>query len=150
MSEAHATSDTLPVTSMAATLGMGAMGVLLIFGAAVQYNDPDPYSWAALYLAAAGVSFAALWLPEASKMPASVAAVAFIWAATLAPAVTRTSFPDLFQSWEMMSTEMEEGREFLGLLLIAAWTAYLAHRGRKARQRGARREDQSARARHDR
>ncbi len=76
-------------------------------------------------------------------MPASVAVVAFMWAATLAPAAARTSFPDLFKSWEMMNSEMEEGREFLGLLLVAAWTAYLAHRGRKARQRRAPREEQS-------
>ena len=133
--EAPTTSAGRSVASTAMTLSMGAMGVLFIFGAAVQYNDPDPFSWAALYLAAAGVSFAALWLPEAWKTPASVAVVAFIWAVTLTPAAARTSFPDLFQSWEMMSTEMEEGREFLGLLLIAAWTAYLAYRGRKARQR---------------
>lgn len=110
------------------------MGALFVFGAAVQYNDPDPYSWTALYLAAAGVSFAALWMPGAWKMAAAVATVAFIWAATLAPAATRTSFPELFQSWEMMSDGMEEGREFLGLLLIAAWTSYLAYRGRNTQR----------------
>lgn len=143
MPEARAMRDRLAVASKAATLGVGTMGVLFVLAAALQYNDPDPYAWAALYLAAAGVSFATLWLPDAWKMPASVAVVAFIWAATLAPAVTRTSFPDLFQSWEMMSTEMEEGREFLGLLLVGAWTAYLAQRGRKTRQRSAPREEQS-------
>ena len=135
--------DTRTVTSRTATLGVGTMGALLVLAAAVQYNDPDPYSWLALYLAGAGVSFAALWMPNAWKMPASVAAVAFIWAATLAPAAARTSFPELFQSWEMMSTEIEEGREFLGLLLVAAWTSYLAYRGRKAGHRSARREEQS-------
>jgi len=118
--------------SKAVTLGIGAMGALLVLGAAVQYNDPDPYSWAALYLAAAAVSFAALWIPPAWKISGVVAAVASIWAATLAPAAWRTSFPDLFRSWEMMSIEMEGGREFFGLLLVAAWTAYLAYRGRKA------------------
>lgn len=129
-----ATLETKAATpgSKAATLGIGAMGALLVLGAAVQYNDPDPYSWAALYLAAAAVSFAALWIPPAWKISGVVAAVASIWAATLAPAAWRTSFPDLFRSWEMMSIEMEEGREFFGLLLVAAWTAYLAYRGRKA------------------
>ena len=117
-------------------LGIGTMGVLLVLGAAVQYNDPDPYSWAALYLAAAGVSFAALWIPRAWKVSGTVAAVASIWAAILAPAALRTSFPDLFRSWEMMSIGMEAGREFLGLLLVATWTAYLTHRGRKARRGG--------------
>ena len=87
----------------------------LVFAAVVQYNDPDPYAWLVLYLAAAGVSFAALWFPDLWKIPAVVAVGAFVWAATLVPTVTQTSFPDLFQSWEMMSREMEEGREFLGL-----------------------------------
>lgn len=120
--------------STAATLGIGAMGLLLLFGAAVQYNDPDPYIWAALYLLAAGVSFAALRMPKAWKVSAAVATVAFLWAATLAPAATRTSFPELFQSWEMMGTAMEQGREFFGLLLVGAWTSYLAFRGRSAAQ----------------
>ncbi len=139
------TAEKVSVSSLAvgARLGVGAMGALFVFATAVQYNDPDPFAWAALYLAAAGVSFAALWLPDAWKMPATVAVVATVWAATLAPAATRTSFPDLFQSWEMMSSEMEEGREFVGLLLVAAWTAYLAHRGRRTRQRRAPREEQS-------
>ena len=135
--------SSLAIGAKAARLGVGAMGALFVFAAAVQYNDPDPFAWAALYLAAAGVSFAALWLPDAWNMPATVAVVATVWAATLAPAATRASFPDLFQSWEMMSSEMEEGRELVGLLLVAAWTAYLAHRGRRTRQRRAPREEQS-------
>ena len=135
--------SSLAIGAKAARLGVGAMGALFVFAAAVPYNDPDPFAWAALYLAAAGVSFAALWLPDAWNMPATVAVVATVWAATLAPAATRASFPDLFQSWEMMSSEMEEGRELVGLLLVAAWTAYLAHRGRRTRQRRAPREEQS-------
>ncbi len=106
------------------------MGVLLVVAAAMQYNDPDdPWPWIALYLAAAGVSFAALFSPRRPLIPAAVATVAVIWAATLAPAAARTSFPELFQSWEMMSTETEQGREMLGLLLVAAWTTFLAIRG---------------------
>ena len=143
MTAKNVSVSSLAIASQAARLGVGAMGALFVFAAAVQYNDPDPLAWAALYLAAAGVSFAALWLPAAWKMPATVAVVATVWAATLAPAAARASFPDLFQSWEMMSSEMEEGREFLGLLLVAASSAYLANRGRKARQRRAPREGQS-------
>ena len=134
MPEERTIPDTPTVVPKAATFGIGTMGALLVLSAAVQYNDPDPYAWLALYLAAAGVSFTALWRPAAWKMPAAVAVVAFVWAATLVPAAARTSFPDLFQSWEMMSREMEEGREFLGLLSVASWTTYLAHRGRKAQQ----------------
>ena len=130
----NAIPDTLEMPSKTAKLGVGTVGVLLVFAAVVQYNDPDPYAWLVLYLAAAGVSFAALWFPDLWKIPAVVAVGAFVWAATLVPTVTQTSFPDLFQSWEMMSREMEEGREFLGLLSVASWTTYLAHLGRKAQQ----------------
>ena len=134
MPEENAIPDTLEMPSKTAKLGVGTIGVLLVFAAVVQYNDPDPYAWLVLYLAAAGVSFAALWFPDLWKIPAVVAVGAFVWAATLVPTVTQTSFPDLFQSWEMMSREMEEGREFLGLLSVASWTTYLAHLGRKAQQ----------------
>ena len=134
MAEENAIPDTLEMPSKTAKLGVGTMGMLLVFAAVVQYNDPDPYAWLVLYLAAAGVSFAALWFPDLWKIPAVVAVGAFIWAATLVPTVTQTSFPDLFQSWEMMSREMEEGREFLGLLSVASWTTYLVHRGRKTQQ----------------
>ena len=134
MPEENTIPDTLAVPSKTAKFGIGTMGMFLVFSAAVQYNDPDPYAWLVLYLAAAGVSFAALWFPDLWKIPAVVAVGAFVWAATLVPTVTQTSFPDLFQSWEMMSREMEEGREFLGLLSVASWTTYLVHRGRKTQQ----------------
>ena len=134
MPEERTIPDTPTVVPKAATFGIGTMGALLVLSAAVQYNDPDPYAWLVLYLAAAGVSFAALWFPDLWKIPAVVAVGAFVWAATLVPTVTQTSFPDLFQSWEMMSREMEEGREFLGLLSVASWTTYLVHRGRKTQQ----------------
>ena len=130
----NAIPDTLEMPSKTAKLGVGSVGVLLVFAAVVQYNDPDPYAWLVLYLAAAGVSFAALWFPDLWKIPAVVAVGAFVWAATLVPTVTQTSFPDLFHSWEMLSRELEEGREFLGLLSVASWTSYLVHRGRKTQQ----------------
>ena len=130
----NAIPGTLEMPSKTAKFGVGTVGMLLVFAAVVQYNDPDPYAWLVLYLAAAGVSFATLWFPYLWKIPAVVAVGAFVWAATLVPTVTQTSFPDLFQSWEMMSREMEEGREFLGLLSVASWTTYLVHRGRKTQQ----------------
>ena len=129
---ARAVPEAPEARAKAATIGIATMAALLLFGAAVQYNDPDPFGWMALYLAAAGVSFAALRTPQPWPVPAAIAAVALVWAATLAPATARTSFPDLFRSWEMMSTEMEEGRELMGLLMVAAWTSYLAYRGRKS------------------
>ncbi|MBM52123.1 MAG: hypothetical protein CL485_03855, partial [Acidobacteria bacterium] len=57
MPEENAIPDTLEMPSKTAKLGVGTIGVLLVFAAVVQYNDPDPYAWLVLYLAAAGVSF---------------------------------------------------------------------------------------------
>ena len=124
--------DARNAPSKATTIAFGGMGALFVFAAAVQYNDPDPYLWALLYLASAGVSFASVRMPGAWKAAAAVAAVALIWAATLVPEVLRTSFPELFQSWAMMSKEMEEGREFVGLVMVAVWASYLVYRGRSA------------------
>ncbi len=120
-----------------ANLGIGAMGLLLLFGALVQYNDPDPWRWIVMYLIAAVATFSAILRPHAWKSAAVIAVIATVWCLALLPAAARTSFPDLFQSWEMMSTEMEEGRELGGLLLIAVWTGFLALRGRKISDRSA-------------
>ena len=111
--------------------GFAAMTLLFVFAAAVQYNDPDPWSWIALYLAAAGVTLTAVWRPGQWIPAAAVAVVSIVWALALAPAAARTSFPDLFQSWQMMSTEMEEGRELGGLILAAVWTGALALRAKR-------------------
>jgi hypothetical protein len=117
-------------SSATTRLSFVAMAALFVFAAAVQINDPDPWLWVALYIAAASVSLAALWRPSQAVPAMLVAAIAILWAATLVPAAARTSLPDLFQSWEMMSVEMEEGRELAGLTLVAAWTGYLALRAR--------------------
>ena len=50
---AHHKSAARGPASTTARLGIGAMGTLMVLSAAVQYNDPDPYPWIALYLAAA-------------------------------------------------------------------------------------------------
>lgn len=111
--------------------GFAAMTLLFVFAAAVQYNDPDPWSWIALYLAAAGVTLTAVWRPRQWIPAATVAAVSIVWAVALAPAAARTSLPDLLGSWQMMSTEMEEGRELGGLILAAVWTGALALRAKR-------------------
>ena len=48
MPKENAIPDTLTVSSKTAKLGIGTMGMLLVFAAVVQYNDPDPYAWLVL------------------------------------------------------------------------------------------------------
>ncbi|HEX8693799.1 MAG TPA: transmembrane 220 family protein [Longimicrobium sp.] len=103
------------------------MAALFVFAAAVQYNDPDPLRWMALYLAAA----AACGLAAAGRLPrwlpAAVGLAALAWAAALAPGVWGRVRPgDLFAEWEMANTAVEEARETGGLLIVAAWMLVLA------------------------
>ena len=95
------------------------LAVLFLFGAAVQYNDPDPLPWIAIYLAAAAVCLLAAFHRLPWLLAAVVAAIALVWALTLAPRV----FPDApfarpFVSWEMKNETVELAREMYGLLII--------------------------------
>jgi hypothetical protein len=101
-------------------------GLLFLLGAVVQYNDPDPLLWVAIYLAASLASFGRAMgrLPRA--VPAVVGLMALGWAATLAPQVLgRGEFTSMFGAWEMANTDIEMSREFWGLIMIAAWMAVL-------------------------
>lgn len=105
----------------------GLMGVLFLFAVAVQYNDPDPLRWMAIY----GVAALACWLSLRGRlprwMPVVIGLVALAWAATLAPGVVgRVAFKDLFESYAMKSEPVEEAREMGGLLIVTAWMAVLA------------------------
>ena len=111
------------------------LGLLFLLGAAVQYNDPDPFSWVVIYLAASLASFvrAIGRLPRA--VPAVVGLCAFAWAATLAPHVLgRAEFTSMFGAWEMANTSIETSREFWGLILIAGWMAALTAFPRPSRE----------------
>jgi hypothetical protein len=60
-------------------------------------------------------------------VPALVAVVALTWAGTIAPrALGRIPLGDMFKSWEMKDTTIEENREMFGLLIVAAWMIVLA------------------------
>ena len=102
------------------------MAVLFAFAAAVQYNDPDPLQWMAMY----GLAMLACGLARAGRLPRLLTALAglgaLVWAGTLAPGVVeRVSLGELFQSYGMLSTAVEEGREMGGLLIVAAWMGVL-------------------------
>jgi len=102
------------------------MAVLFAFAAALQYNDPDPLRWMAMY----GPAMLACGLGLAGRLPRLLPALAglgaLVWAGTLAPGVVgRVSVGELFQSYGMLSTAVEEGREMGGLLIVSAWMGVL-------------------------
>jgi hypothetical protein len=102
------------------------------FSVVVQYNDPDPIQWMSIYGAAAVISGWAAARTLRPAIPAAVAAVALIWAATLAPSVARQlpSLIDLTSSIKMMAPGVEETREAGGLLFVASWMIAVAWRNR--------------------
>jgi transmembrane protein TMEM220 len=113
------------------------MLLAFLFSAAVQYNDPDPVRWMAIYGAAAAICAAELRRRTRLGYPALVGAIALAWAASIAPRVLGVvRFSAMFAEFEMKNAGVEESREMYGLLIVAAWMAAVAV---AARLRSARR-----------
>ena len=103
------------------------MAALFLFAAAVQYNDPDPLRWMAIYGLAALACALSLLRRLRRLVPVLVGLGAGAWAGALAPGVIgRVSVGELFQSYGMMSETVEEAREMGGLLIVAVWMGLLA------------------------
>lgn len=108
--------------------------LLLMFTASVivQFNDPDPFVWMAMWGAAALATGLALAGRSRWWIPAAVGVIALVWAATIAPRVVgQVPFKDMFGAFEMKSTGIEESREMYGLLMIAGWMLVLTIRARR-------------------
>lgn len=104
----------------------GFMAILFVFAAILQYNDPDPLRWMAIYLSAAGVFV--LYIVDRLRwpIPLIIGLIALTWAGTLAWRVWgRVSISELFAAWEMANPVVEEAREMSGLLIVAFSMALL-------------------------
>ena len=107
--------------------GVGVfMCALFVFAAVLQYNDPDPLQWMAIYLSAAAVSALDFVGRLRWYFAAIIGSVALVWAGVLAAEVWGlVRFSELFSAWEMKNPTIEEGREMYGLFIIAGWMALL-------------------------
>ena len=112
----------------------------LVFGLsiAVQFNDPDPALWIAIYAVAAVLATAAVfgrfWLVPTGAALACYLVLIGIWS----PALADSSWA-AFQVFGMSSLEEEEVREFWGLAICGVWTAALFWKAwRESRTRAAR------------
>src|SRR5262245_25806681 len=109
------------------------MALLFAFAAALQFNDPDPIRWIAIYTAAGVLSLVVFFrrrLPPA--IVSVVLAIALVWAAAIAfggPAASE--YEHVFDAWEMTSASVEAAREASGLLSVAVWMIVLLVRGRR-------------------
>ncbi len=92
----------------------GIFALLFLVSAIVQYNDPDPYVWIAIYLLAAIVSAAFVWNKISFRVPLLLGILALVGFFYV--------FPNQFQGFtigEGEISEIEKGREAFGLLIIA-------------------------------
>lgn len=101
--------------------------MLFFAAAALQYNDPDPVRWMALYGSGAVICVLALFGHAPRRLAGALALIALAWAVTLAPRVVGHVRPaEMFSSVSMMmSPAVEEAREMTGLLLVAGTMALL-------------------------
>lgn len=109
------------------TIANAIVFLAFVFSAIVQLNDPDPYTWAAIYGAAALVCAFELRRLVHPLVPAGIAALAVAWAATIAPRVLgKVRFSAMFAEFEMANVGVEESREMYGLAFIALWMIAVA------------------------
>ena len=100
------------------------MLLMFVFSVVVQYNDPDPWLWMAIYaLAALACLQELLWNDNHLVVPAAVGAIALVWAISLLPRVIgKVRVSELFAQFEMKGDLMVEvAREAGGLLIVAVW-----------------------------
>lgn len=100
---------------------------VFVFGAILQYNDPNPLPWVLIYLAAA-LSCALVVMKRAGwRLPAAVAIVAVVWCGVYVfRGAWSVPVEEMFAEWEMKNQEVLQTREMFGLGIIAVWTALLA------------------------
>ena len=99
-----------------------AMAALLATCVALQYNDPDPIRWMAIYGAGALISIV---LPSNRRAPLAglvVGLVATVWAGYLISRVWGVvSLSDFVDKMSEKGGAVEEEREAGGLLIEAVW-----------------------------
>lgn len=116
----------------------GLMLALFVFAAALQYNDPEPVRWMAIYLAAA----LPCWFVVSDRsslvpLPAAVVgAISAVWALVyVARGVPTVSPLHMFDEWEMKNQQVLETRELFGLAIVAVWMVVVLAVSRRARHR---------------
>jgi hypothetical protein len=90
------------------------MMLLLGYAMAMQYNDPDPWFWVALYLYAFVVTICGYLQKPVTPKLAIVGALGYIGYMIF-------SWPQVEGSW----VQVEEGRETMGLMVCAGWMIIL-------------------------
>lgn len=123
----------MPAPTKAFAIANWIMAAVFFFSAMVQYNDPDPAEWFAIYAGAGLVCVLDGRTRAAWLLPALVCAAALVWAAILAPEALPGLRPgDLLKKMKADTPSIELGREMLGLAIVASWMLVLVVRNLRA------------------
>ena len=101
------------------------IAMLFLISAIIQFNDPDPLRWAAIYGAAGFACLAAGRFRYSWPLPTAVGLLALVWAAWLSPILLQVRPRDLARSMHAETPSIELGREFLGLVIVLGWMVCL-------------------------
>lgn len=109
---------------------------LFVISAGLQYNDPDPLRWIALYGGAAVATVAALHRRGGWVAAVVVGLIAAVWGATLWHSVAgNVAASDIYRKMSEKGGKVEEMREAGGLSIVAAWLAVSSLAGWRASRR---------------
>lgn len=97
------------------------MALLFLTSAALQFNDPDPWRWIAIYGAAGFACIAVERSAGTWPIAAGVGLAAIVWAVRLSPILPDVQPSDLVKTMHADTPTIELGREFLGLSVLAVW-----------------------------
>jgi hypothetical protein len=100
------------------------MAAYFLFAVVVQYNDPDPIRWMAIYGGAMIVS-AILPMQRSAALPGLVlAAISLVWGLVLLHGIWgKVEFSDIVTKMSEKGGAVEEERECGGLVIEFAWLA---------------------------
>ena len=98
-----------------------------LLAALLQYNDPDPIRWVAIYIAAATLCKLQHFKQITPIFPVLLLIICLAWIGMLVPSLTQgVAWTDILDSLAMKTKAVEEAREIGGLVLVASWSAVIA------------------------
>lgn len=105
------------------------LGLLFLVFAAVQFNDPDPYAWIAIYGCVGLVFIVSIFRPVSKRAVGFLMIALLLYAGTFIPGfwewLNKPDKSELFGEMIYDRPYIEQTREFLGLLMACGALFYL-------------------------
>lgn len=108
------------------TAANALMLAMFALSVVVQYNDPDPIAWMAVYGAAAVLCGLELRRAASQWAALVLGLAALAWAGYIAFRVHDVPLGALVAAWEMKEVRVEEAREMYGLTIVGVWMLAIA------------------------